>query len=72
MAYGQSSNGTTSSWTDAQNAITVNMLGDALQTVNARVLSGNVAARVTNSGVHSLLQCIQQLKSSNAETVVLH
>ena len=48
------------------------MPGDALQTVNARVLSGDVVARVTNSGVHSLLQCIKQLKSSKAETVVLH
>ena len=72
IIYGQSSCDTTSSVTDVQNRIMVTMLGDALQTVNAGMQDSDAVTRPNNSVIQSHLQNIQQLKSSNAEYVVLH
>ena len=67
----QSGCGTTSRLADAQNSITVTMLGDALQTVNARMQGSDPVTRAKDSVVQSLLQCIQQLETLNAENLVL-
>ena len=48
------------------------MLGDALWTMNAGMQHSDPVTRAIDSVVQSLLWCIQQLKSSNAENVVLH
>ena len=61
--YGQSSCGTTSRLTDGQNSITATMLGDALQTVNARIQGSDPVTRTNDSVVQFLLQHIQQLES---------
>ena len=53
MLYGQSSHSTNSSLTDVQNTITVTMLGDALQTVNARMLRSDAMTRTNDSVVKS-------------------
>ena len=68
ILYGQSSCGTTSRMTDAQNTIMVTMLGDA---VNAGMQGSYGMARTNDSVVQSLLQHIQQLETSNAANVVL-
>ena len=72
MLYIQSSHDTTSSWTNVQNPFTFTKLGDALQTMNARMLGSDAMTRTNDSVVQSLLQCIQQLELLNAENVVLH
>ena len=71
MIYGPSGCGTTPRLADAQNSITVTMLGDALQTVNARMQGSDPVTRANDSVVQSLLQWIQQLEMLNAENVVL-
>ena len=48
------------------------MLGDASQTVNARIQGSNAMTRTNDIVVQSLLQCIEQIESSNAENVVLY
>ena len=58
ILYGQSSCGTTSSVTNAQNTIMVTMLGDALQTVNVGMQGSHRMARTNDSFVQSLLQHI--------------
>ena len=58
--------------TDVQNSNMVTMLGDALWTVNAGMQHSDPVTRANDSIVQSLLWCIQQLESSNAENVVLH
>ena len=68
----QCSCGTTSGGTDVQNSIMVTMPGDGQWTVNAGMQHSDSVARANDSVVQSLLQCIQQLESSNAENVVLH
>ena len=70
--YDQSSGGTTSRLTDAHNKITVTMLGDAYETVNAGIQGSYTMSRTNVHVFQSLLQCIQQLESSNAENIVLN
>ena len=48
------------------------MLGDALQTVNPGMQGSDPMTRTNDSVVQFLLQCNQQLESSNAENAVLH
>ena len=57
--YNQCSCGTTSGVTDVQNSITVTMLGDALQTVNAGMQHSDPVTRANDSIVQSLLQLYQ-------------
>ena len=71
MIHGQSGCGTTSRLAKAQNSITVTMLGDALQTVNARMQGSDPVTRANDGVVQSLLQHIQQLETLNAENAVL-
>ena len=71
MIYGQSGCGTTPMLAYAQSSITVSMLGDALQTVNARMQGSDPVTRANDSVVQSLLQWIQQLETLNAENVML-
>ena len=70
--YNQHICGITSGVTDVQNSIMVTMLSDALQTVKTGMQHSDPVTRVNDSIVQSLLQCIQQLESSNVENVVLH
>ena len=72
MLYIQSSHDTTFNWTYVQNTITFTKLGDALQTMNARMLGSDAMTRTNDGVVQSLLQCIQLLELLNAEKVVLH
>ena len=71
MIYGQSGCGTTPRLADAQNSITVTMLGDALQAVNARMQGSDSVTKVKDSVGQSLLQWTQRLETLNAENVVL-
>ena len=63
-----------SSWTDLWNTGTVDMLGDALQTINARGQNcsiGHGMEVMTGEAVQSLHLWVQQLQASSAENVVL-
>ena len=61
IIYGQSRCCTTSSVTVVQKMITVTMLGDALQAVNAGMQGSDAVTRTNDSVIQSLLQHIQQL-----------
>ena len=52
-------------------SITMAMLGDALQTMNAGRQHSDPTTRTDDSTVQSLLQHIQQLESASAENVML-
>ena len=63
-----------SSWTDLQNTIMVDMLGDALWIINVRGQNcsiGHGMEGMTSEAVQSLLLWVQQLEASSAENVVL-
>ena len=71
---GWNSGSSASSWTNLQKTLTVDMPGNALQTINTRGQNcsiGNGMEGMTSEAVQSLLLWVQQLEASSAANVVL-